>query len=424
MPRPETTRDRTVPLILLTLLVLLTASAAPAFADDDEVGEIEIESYGEFLYSALDFGPDQTATPEGSAPDHRARIDVPRVTVELETHLGAHTELEIEIEFEHFGAGGAIELEYEEFGEYEQEVENGGEITLEKVHVTHELGWHDAFVRAGRFTLPIGLSNRFYHPTEYLTSLRPESERSMIPVSWFEMGIAAGVTFGPVTARAMIVNGLDSTGFDSKFWIVGGHQRRFEEIRATDLAGVVDLHVALAPGFDLGGALYHGGSADNRPKLDMESTDADVTIVDAFVRYWQGPWRASATFLRGHLENSDVVSAKNGRLSVNLGVPRTPVAEVARSFALEVGVDVLALLDADAGSLLPFVRYEEVDTMHDVTGNVFADPRFQRSLTTVGLAYAPHPAVLIKTDYAMRSLGADRFRDENTWSLGLGFETP
>ena len=42
-------------------------------------------------------------------------------------------EFEAEVELEHGGTGTSLELDYEEFGEFEQEVSKGGEVALEEI---------------------------------------------------------------------------------------------------------------------------------------------------------------------------------------------------------------------------------------------------------------------------------------------------
>ena len=107
---------------------ILSLMAAPGPAAGDSAGpSLRLSGYGEINYWHFDYGPNQKSLPEGSAPDSRALIDVTRLALELEAELLPDVELEAEVEFEHGGTGGALELEYEEFGEFEQEVEKGGE---------------------------------------------------------------------------------------------------------------------------------------------------------------------------------------------------------------------------------------------------------------------------------------------------------
>ncbi len=114
----------------------MSAYALPVVAQE---GKFKIGGYGEILYSHFDYGPDQKSGPNGSPPDSRAIMDIPRLILEFGYHFTDDLSLETEIEYEHGGAGSAIELEYEEFGEFEFEAEKGGEIALEAFHITKSL---------------------------------------------------------------------------------------------------------------------------------------------------------------------------------------------------------------------------------------------------------------------------------------------
>ncbi|MFV0269219.1 MAG: hypothetical protein ACK5HT_19005, partial [Draconibacterium sp.] len=77
--------------------------------------------YGEILYQHMDFGADRYNNPDGSQPDNRALIDLPRLIIAFDYKFRSDIELSVEIEIEHGGTGSALELEYEEMGEYEME---------------------------------------------------------------------------------------------------------------------------------------------------------------------------------------------------------------------------------------------------------------------------------------------------------------
>ena len=160
---------------------LLFALPANVMSEDDGSEPVmRITGYGELIYSHFDYGPDQKSSPAGSPPDSRATIDVARLALELETRLLHGVELEVELEIEHGGTGGALEIEYEEFGEYETEVEKGGEVILEELFIEREFS--DAFnIRLGHFYVAVGLTTEQYHPTDFFGTRRPESETSVIP---------------------------------------------------------------------------------------------------------------------------------------------------------------------------------------------------------------------------------------------------
>ncbi|MCL4245148.1 MAG: hypothetical protein KJ002_08480 [Candidatus Dadabacteria bacterium] len=193
--------------------------------------------YADRLFSWYGYGPDQTR-PGGSGSDNRLEFDLTRFVLELEGEMFAGLGFEAEIEFEHGGTGSTFEIEYEEFGEYEQEIEKGGEVYVEELYLYKKFSdWGK--LKAGRFYLAFGLMSFLSKPTDYLAARRPESETMVLPAVWDEMGVSFQYyATDSLNLTFQVVNGLDSTGFGSLNWIRGGHQGKFETIKATGLAMV------------------------------------------------------------------------------------------------------------------------------------------------------------------------------------------
>ena len=74
--------------------------------------------------------------PEGNPDKHRNTISIPRFVLALDYKFNSKWILGAEIEFESGGTGTAYELENTENGEYETEVEKGGEVAIEQFHIT------------------------------------------------------------------------------------------------------------------------------------------------------------------------------------------------------------------------------------------------------------------------------------------------
>lgn len=410
-------------LVLFPLVVSapkLSAQESEDAGTEEEHG-FELSGYGEMLYQHFDFGPDRKSDPNGAPADSRSVVSLPRAVFELEYHFRPDLYLETEIEFEYGGTGSAMELEYEEFGEYEHEVEKGGEIVLEEIHITKEF-FPELSLRLGHFILPVGLLNTAHDPDDYFTTIRPESESGIIPVTWHETGIEAFGDVAGFSYRLQLVNGLDATGFTSERWVTEGHQTKFEVAQATDMAVVGALEYKGIDGLRVGGSVYHGNSTGNRPKEDMEGIDGNVTIFDGHVAYERGPLTARGVFLRGSLQNADIISQKNLRTSKNLQVPRTPVASAAQAWAAEAGYDVFSFILPQSGyRLYPFVRYEYYNAMEETTGDVFADPRFERTVATAGLNFFLNDNVVLKADYSHREFGRENYNSENTIGFSLGY---
>lgn len=398
---------------------------------------LSLGGYGELLFAWLDHGQNQNR-PGGAQRDSRLVFDTTRFVLELEGTLPLGLELEAEIEVEHRGAGAALELEYEEFGEYEGEIEVGGEVVLEELYLRKTFG--PVGVQLGRFYLGLGLLSRAYRPSEYLAAARPEAETTVIPAVWDEMGLQVDAALGPVRLTAQVVNGLDSTGFSSQRWIASGHQRRFELVSASDLAFVLRADLEPAEGVLVGASAYYGNTTRNRPKADLVPecpggdedevapcgvVQAAVTLVDLHLRLELDPLFVQGVVLWGHLDKTALLSERNARLSNNLDVARTPVASQALLTWLELGVDLGAWLCLPRGHHLePFVRFDYYDTMFVTADEVFDNPRFARAVYTAGIGWSYGDLVYAKLDVAHRDLGAfehGALRDETSVRLATGF---
>ena len=388
------------------ILLLLMAQVAPA-----DLERLRVSGYGTINYANFDWQTD---------PERRAHIDVERFVVSPKYQLNDTIRLEAELEFEHGGTGITMEFDkFEEFGEFEMEVEKGGEVIVEKLAAVFEI--RPAFnLRLGHIIVPVGLVAKRHRPQHYFTTTRPESESNLIPTTWHENGLELFGSVGRLGYQVQVVNGLDSTGFSSRRWIVGGHQLRFETANAEDFALVGRIDYTAMEGAVLGISGYYGDSADNRPKPDLR-VDAHVSIVDLHGFYEVGGVKVRGLFLYGTLENSDLVSKANRNLSNNLNVKRTPVGSKAIGGYLEVGYNLLALFKSSRICDL-FVRYDNYDTMAVVEGEIFDNPRWERQTWTFGANYHPHPQLVFKGHYAMRRLGTDVDNKENTFALGLGFQ--
>ncbi|APD06370.1 hypothetical protein UJ101_00833 [Flavobacteriaceae bacterium UJ101] len=387
---------------------------------------ISLKGYGVVNYYNYDYDTD---------PNLRDKVDPERLNLYLDYYFTDWLAFKSEIEFEHGGTGSTIELDtQEEFGEFEQEIEAGGEVKLEQVYVDIKIKpWLN--VKAGRFKNYFGIAQNLDTPDEYFTTHRPEMENALLPIGFYETGLEANGTFlKRLNYRLALTNGLDATGFNSSGWIKDGYQTRFEMMNADAFAltARLDYKFGTHKNTYAGAAVYVGDSAANRPKDDMSET-AYVSMVEGHVTISEHPWRLNSMILFGNLENSDIVSQKNANLSNNLGVKRTPVGQQALGFHAEIGYDVLHLLNHQGKMMLyPFFRYDYYDSMYAVEGAVVDNPRWERSNFTGGVNWFIHPQVIAKAQYSYRRLGSENYDQttliptgkkqvEKTFSAGIGF---
>ena len=217
-------RAQTISAQVLGSIAAIAMLANNGFAEnEDPLFKLRWSGYGDIRFSFYDYDENVLTNPEGSRSDSRAAFDLTRFVLNLEgEYEPAELEFEAEIEFEHGGTGSALELEFEEFGEFDNDVENGGEVILEELYLKKE--FDEGFsVKVGRFYLGVGLLSASHTPLDYLATSRPEAEVTMIPAVWDEVGISLAKEFEWGAVTFQIVNGLDSSGFSSSRWIASGH---------------------------------------------------------------------------------------------------------------------------------------------------------------------------------------------------------
>ncbi len=399
-----------------SLAIFLTT---PLLADDDDTGvehwlqRFTLRGYGIANYYAYDWETD---------PQRRNTIDIERLVLYPGFRISDNLRINSEIEFEHGGTGVTMEFDrFEEFGEYETEIEKGGEVLVEQLNIEYR-PYESLGLRAGRIKVPVGIMQKEDEPREYFTPWRSEMESAILPSLWYENGLELfGTVNDMFTYSVLVVNGLDGTGFSSANWIAGGHQKRFDMVNAEDFAFAARIDVEPVEETVVGASAYFGNTTNNSPKPYM-SADAHVLIAEGHIIAELEPVVVRAMVLYGTLQNADLVSKANRNLSNNLNVKRTPVGSAAFGWYAEAGYNVLSLLDVTTVAADVFARYEEYDTMAEVTGEVFDNPRWERHTLTVGAVYRPLKAVCVKAAYAMRTLGTTTLNKENTFSLGFGAE--
>lgn len=358
----------------------------------------------------------------------RSSIDLERVTFEPGLRLGENLVLEAEIEFEHGGTGAAFEFEaQEEFGEFEQEIEKGGEVLLERFH----LGWQaypGGVVRAGRIPVPFGTLAAHDEPGDYLSVHRPFLETWLVPGLWTALGADVSWNGRRVRAALAATEGLDGSLFSNFRWAGGADQQRFETARLDGFALSGKLEVSPIVGLWTGASLYTCDVAANRPKDDMQEA-ARVWIYEAHAEWERGPVRARVQAMQGRLGNATELGRRNKTLPNVLATPRTGIGSMAQGLELEFGYDVLSIWSrpwgfAHASELWAWGGVHLSDAMAEVEAGTSAHALAGRRAWTGGLSARLAKAVLLKGQCTLTELGAGSATafEDRLLELGLGLE--
>jgi len=386
-----------------------------------EYQKFRFGGYGEMAASYLDYGHNRF-TPVGSVKDKRGTISIPRFILAFDYKFSSTWILGAEIEFEYGGTGAAREIEWhEEGGEYETEIEKGGEVALEQFHITKLI--HRAFnVRAGHIIVPVGLTNAFHEPINFFGVYRPEGETTILPSTWHENGISFFGEFLDFDYEVMMVAGLDPLGFRNTEWIASGQQKMFEVTTFTSPAFAGRLNYRGIKGLRIGVSGYYNQASKNASKPNRTSHMKNtINIITADAQYRNRNLTARASFVYGTLGDSEALSKVNRRSSSSSGYPRTDVASAALSYGGEVGYNVGSFFREGTPRIYPFVRYEYYNPMEKTQGTVLADKRMETSVWTGGVNYYALPNLVVKGEYSKRRIGGGNYNNENTVSVGLAY---
>lgn len=406
-------------------------------ATDDDYKKFRFGGYGEMVASFKDYGINRFyGNSEGNPKKNRNTISIPRFVLAFDYKFNSKWILGAEIEFESGGTGTAFELENTENGEYETEVEKGGEVAIEQFHITR-LIVPEFNIRAGHLIVPVGLTNAHHEPINFFGTYRPEGETTILPSTWHENGIEFFGSFGKGYAsfdyQALIVAGLNPNGFDRNTWIAGGKQGIFEEDNFTSPAYVVRLDYKGVPGLRVGGSFYYcadAGSNSDKAATYSNYGKIPVRIFTGDAQYRNKYVIARGNVVYGNLGNSVGVSSANVLLSNKSPYSRlTPVAKNAVSYAAEAGLNISAFFKSDkkVPVIYPFARYEYYNPQEKGAKTQTMDDRLKVSMWTAGLNWYALPNLVVKADYSTRQIGTSKvfgtgkYNSENEFSIGIAY---
>lgn len=392
--------------------------------------KFRVGGYGEMLANFKDYGTNRYyGNAEGNPKMHRNTISIPRFVLAFDYKFTPKWLLGAEIEFESGGTGTAFELENSENGEYETEVEKGGEVALEQFHITR-LILPEINVRVGHMVLPVGLTNAHHEPVNFFGTSRPEGETTIIPSTWHETGVELFGTLGKGWAtfdyQAMVVTGLNADGFDRSTWAGSGKQGFFEEDNFTSPAYVARIDYRGVPGLRVGASWYfcnNIGANSDKPNTYKDAGDIPLRIYTVDAQYANRFLTFRGNCIFGNLGKSDKVSSlirNSGNASPYSRL--SPVAKRAVSYGAELGLNLQGICGTPKCPVFyPFARYEYYNPQEEVITRQGADNREQVSMWTAGLNWKALPNLVFKADYTTRRIGGGKYNSENEFAIGVAY---
>jgi hypothetical protein len=167
------------------------------------------------------------------------------------------------------------------------------------------------------------------------------------------------------------------------------------------------------PGLLAGASAYVGDSGQELADPAGGTIGARTTLFEGHLEWKAHGLQLRALGVRGVVDD---VAALNRALGL---AGTRSVGERLDGYYLEAGYDVLARRGAGRASLIPFVRWETLDTQAAVPRGFRRDPARDTDVLTVGLNFQPIDPVVFKVDYQDFDDGAGTGVDQV--NVGLGY---
>lgn len=433
-------KEKTILFSLLFAAGTTHASAVNIAENNEEYSEKQeqiakpsrftIGGYGEAVYSRNFYSDNylryQGQNVEKYKDQKHSRFDLPHVVLFLGYDFGKGWTLGTEIEFEHGGTESAVEIETEEGGEYESEIERGGEVALEQFWIQKSF-CPQLNLRLGHIIIPVGATNQHHMPTEFFGVYRPEGENTILPCTWHETGISLWGQAGDWRYEAILVPGLDSDRFGRQNWIKDGAGSPYEFKIGNNIAGAFRIDNFSVPGLRMSVSGYIGNSFKNTLSSTESAQYKDVkgtVSIGAFdFAYNAHNWIIRGNFDYGHLSDSRLISQYNANMSKNSVSKKQGIASDAIAIGLEAGYNLFSQiekLNAKQQKLYLFSRYDYYDSMYKTDAAIQDYQWCGRHRIAAGINYFPIKDIVLKGEYSIGLLKS-QYNNEPSISLGVAY---
>lgn len=382
----------------------------------DAVSRLHIGGYGEAVMTRNFYSQsfNRYKNPENYANDKsHGRFDLPHVCLNIGYDFGKGWTFGSEIEFEHGGNGTAVEIEAEEAGEYEAEVEKGGEVALEQFWINKEF-WKGKFnIKAGEIIVPVGYSNAYHEPNNFFTCYRPEGEATIMPNTWHQVGLSLWGRLKDWRYEVQLLSGLNSESFTAENFVHYGATSPYEFKVANNYAGAFRVDNYSVKGLRVGLSGYYGYTFRNTlrtpgTRYDEVTGALGIIALDFTLNRWNWIVRGNIDF--AHFADADIISSYNQanwtHHKYQDGNPHhyTNIGSHALAYGIEAGYNVFSQIEKLKKSndkLYVFGRFEHYNTMSAGTyKSMYTYTKKYRC--AFGLNYSPIKDITLKGEYSYR----------------------
>ncbi len=268
---------------------------------------------------------------------------------------------------------------------------NGGEVEIEQAFI--EMDLTDALrAKAGLFIVPVGILNETHEPPTFYGVERNDVENIILPSTWWEAGAGLqGYYDNGLSWDLAVHSGLKMPTTGSSAFRVRSGRQKVSNASADDLAYTARVRYTGMPGLDLAATYQHQSDASQQSGDGLDSGNL-VSVQGIFNR---GPFQLRALWAQWQFD---------GNLVKAMDVDEQTGWYVEPSFKIPFGDHAIGF----------YGRWEDVEG---------ARTRDRFDQWEVGMNYWPTANVVFKVDYRNRThdLAVDAGRDFKAFDLGVGY---
>ncbi|MFB6319464.1 hypothetical protein [Saccharicrinis sp. FJH54] len=358
-------------------------------------GRLVIGGYGEVHYNQ----------PLDADVRNNGKLDVHRLVMLLGYNFSSKTQFVSELEFEH--------------------VE---EVYVEQAFLQHRLNNY-INLRAGLILVPMGITNEYHEPTTFNGVERPVVDNTIAPTTWREIGfgITGNILPASLKYQAYLMNGFN--GYDGSPHLNGsnglrkGRQKGAESfISSPDLAlkleyyGIRGLNVGVS-GYigSTESTLYNDMDKNNEAGLaKADSSVVGITMLGVDARYSLSGFEFRGQFYYTGLSNT----AQYNTFTADSNGKPNDLGRAMTGWYVEAGYNVFRFCNTE-NELVPFIRYEYLNTHQQVEPSITANPAYEKNIITTGLTLGLTKGAVVKADMQFVKNGSDNAYSK-VFSVGIG----
>ncbi len=309
----------------------------------------------------------------------------------------------------------------------ELEYEHVKEFYVEQAFLQYKLNNSIRF-RGGLMLVPMGIVNEYHEPTTFNGVERPFIDKYIAPTTWREIGVGITGNILPASLKYQAYlmngfNGFDGSGnFNGKNGLRSGRQKGAESyISSPNIAtkveyyGIRGLNIGLSGYFGkTQSTLYDGVDKDDASAIAMaDSSVVGITMFGLDVRYNLKGIQLRGQYYHSSLSNTDEYNkftAEEGEFN-DLGSSMV-------GYYAEAGYNILRTVETKI-QLVPFVRYEYINTHNSVESNISKNLAYKKTAITTGLTLTLTKGAVAKTDLQFVK-NADNNEFVKTLNVGIG----